>query len=64
MLDHGDRSSAPKGQIGCIARVDARHMGKLYSVASVRVIEWLISEQAIDLGGAYPRIQEAGPDGL
>jgi hypothetical protein len=49
MLDHGDRGCTSKGQIGCIERVNARHMGKPDSVAPMRVIEWLISEQAIDL---------------
>ena len=64
VLHHGDRRGAAERQIGGVVRTHARHVGHPDGVTSVRVVERLVGDEAVDVGCFEAGVIEAGFDAL
>jgi hypothetical protein len=62
VLDHRNRRCATKGQVGGVSRADARHIRHAYGLTTVRVVESLIVNEAVDFRGFDPGIVKASLD--
>jgi len=62
VLDHRNRGRATKSQVGSVGRAHARHIRHAHGVTTVRVVERLVGDEAVDLRGFDPGIVEASLD--